>query len=968
MTKETTLSRSLRMMFAGSAVLGLSLAQLAQAQEAPVTEVIQVTGTRVRSPGVVSNSPISSVGEAEIKTSQPVAVEEFFKNLPAAVPAIGPNTNNGTGGGATINLRGLGSNRSLVLVNGRRLVPFNLSGSVDTNSIPVALISRVDLVTGGASAVYGADAVAGVANFNLKRNFTGFDLTTSAGISSESDTKRNRTDVTIGANLADGKGNVVLSLGKTHADPLQQGARPFGFRALSSTTGGASGTTTIVPAQISVTRGATGTTDLAGDFQIDPVSGTLKAIYQPYNFNPLNYFVTGLDRTQATAMGTYKINNYAETYAEVFHTSSFVSSTLAPSGSFGNVYNVPIGNPFLPEPARQQICARAGITAANCVVGNGTLVPMTLGRRFTELGPRYSDFDNKSLQYTLGVKGDLAMDWTYDAYFSRGKADQIQTRRNWGSFSKLGQALNATNTTSCVNPANGCVPFNIFGAEGSITPAMLNFVNLSALLGQTVTQDVMSASASGDLGDKFVSPWANQSISTAIGFERRKVVASTQSDSASQLTGEVLGTGAPTPDRSGQFVLKEVFGEAFVPLIKDLPFVRALNLELGYRHTEFTTTKSQSYNTWKAGGDWQPVKSLRFRAMSQLATRAPNVNELYAPQVTALANLSTDPCQGTRINAAEANTAGTLSNLCRLTGVPASVIGSLSAPSAGQANNFSGGNPALNPEEARTKTLGLVWEPMPRMAVSLDYYRVNITKAISSPSTTDIINGCYTAATNPGFVMNSACSFVLRSPLNGTLNGTSSPGIVTLTSNQGTQSTSGLDFGFGYTMPMTMLGAAPNWGNLNISLLETHTRSFLFQATPTSVNRDCLGYYSNACNSVAPAPIFKDKWSQRSSWSFGAWELGYNWRHLSAVSVEPGSGTFLPEYSHIDAYNYVDLSAVWKLHKNLTVSLSVVNAGNKQPPVVGNTIGSTTANSGNTFPQTYDPVGRYYTLGASLKF
>ncbi|HEY5800182.1 MAG TPA: TonB-dependent receptor [Burkholderiaceae bacterium] len=966
MIKETTLSHSLRLMFAGSMALGMTLAS--QAVLAQQVETVQVTGTRIKSPGVISNSPISSVGETEIKAAQPVAVEEFFKTLPSAVPAIGPGTNNGTGGGATINLRGLGTNRSLVLVNGRRFVPFNLNGAVDTNSIPIALISRVDLVTGGASAVYGADAVAGVANFNLKRNFTGFDLTTSYGTSGEKDAKRHRTDVTVGASLADGRGNVVLSLGKTKADPLKQGARAFGFRALSSTNGAASPTGTIVPAQVTIGAGPGGTTALAGDFQIDPATGTLRPVYQPYNFNPENYFVTGLERTQATSLATYKINNYAELYGEMFYTTSFVSSTLAPSGSFGNVYNVPIGNPYLPEAARQQICARQGITAANCVAGNTTLVPMTLGRRFTELGPRFSDFDNKTLQYTLGSKGDLAFDWTYDAYFSRGQADQAQLRKNWGSLSKLQQSLNAVSTTACINPANGCVPFNIFGAEGSITPAMLNFVNLTSILNQSVQQDVMSFSTSGDLGENIVSPWAKQAISLAIGLERRKVVAGTQSDSASQLTGEVLGTGAPTPDRVGTLVLKEVFGEAFIPVLRDIPFARSANLELGYRRTEFTTTKSQSYNTWKAGGDWEPIKGLRFRGMSQLATRAPNVNELYAPQVTSLANLSTDPCQGTRINTAESNTAGTLSNLCRLTGVPASVIGSLSAPSAGQANNFTGGNPLLNPEEAKTKTLGAVWEPLPRLAISLDYYEIKIEKAISAPSTTDVINDCYVVARNPSLAFNSACQGVQRSPQNGTLNGVSSPGIITVQSNQGKQSTSGFDFTVGYNMPLTTLGMDSKWGGLSFSLNANHIRTYLFQATPTAVNRDCLGFYSNACNSVQAAPVFRNKWTQRTNWTFGAFDFGYNWRHQGKTAVEPGSGTFLPQYSSIDAYNYVDLSAVWNFSKNVKLTLSVINAADKQPPVVGNTIGSTTANSGNTFPQTYDTVGRYFNFGASFKF
>ncbi|MET0856074.1 MAG: TonB-dependent receptor [Telluria sp.] len=952
-------------MFSGSVLVGLTaIVQPLHAQEK--MEVVQVTGTRITTPGTISNSPISSITAEEIKTSQPIAVEEFFKGLPAAVPAIGPGTNNGTGGGATIDLRGLGTNRTLVLINGRRLVPFNLGGTVDTNSIPIALLSRVDLLTGGASVVYGADAVSGVVDFKLKRNFTGVDLTTSYGATTEErDTKRRRTDLTIGANLADNRGNVVLSVGKTVADPLTQGARPYGITSLSSTTGGPSGSGTTVPSAFSTSKGTGGTDTLSGAWQINPATGALISPVVNYNTNPLNYYVTGLERTQATALGNFKINPHAEAYAELFYTNSKVASTLAESGTFGNTFNVPIGNPYIPAAARQQLCERRGIPAASCVEGNATLVPLLVNRHFTELGPRYNNFDNKTLQFTIGMKGEIVYDWTYDAYFSRGNADQVQTRRNWGSLAKVGQALNALNKTTCVNTANGCVPLNVFGAEGSITPAQLAFINQSALLLQSVQQDVASASFAGDLGDRLVSPWAASPISMSVSLEQRKVSANTQSDGASQIQGEVLGTGAPTPDRSGQFTLKEYAIETVVPLVADKPFIKSLGLELGYRQTEFATAgTSQDYGSWKAGANWAPVQSLRFRAMMQKATRAPNVNELFAPVVTGLSNLAIDPCQTNRVNQGAANTAGTLSNLCRLTGVPLSEIGSLPAPSAGQINNQSGGNPALGPEEAKTKTLGFVWEPIPKLALTVDYYKIDIEKAVSSPSTTDILDGCYSTAFNPGLTLNAACGMIGRNTINGTFNGVESKGVQTASSNLGTQNTSGIDVNIAYRMSMTTLGMDSKFGSLDMSLGVNQVQSYKFQATPASVQRDCLGYYSVACG----APNYKRKFNQRTNWTMGAFSLGYNWRYVSAVIEEPGGTNFLPAYAAIDAYHYVDLSGVWRVSKNLRLNVSVNNLANKKPPIVGGTIGSTGTNSGNTFPQNYDAVGRYITFGASLTF
>lgn len=975
MIQEKMMSRTLRTVFAGSMLVGMTaMMHNAMAQEAAPAKIeqVQVTGTRITTPGTTSTSPISSISAEEIKTSQPISVEEFVKGLPAAVPAIGPGTNNGTSGAATVDLRGLGANRTLVLINGRRLVPFSLDGTVDTNSIPIALLSRVDLLTGGASVAYGADAVAGVINFNLKKNFTGFDATTSyGGTTKEHDGKRKRTDITMGANLDDGRGNVVLSIGKTTADPVRQGARPYGVTSLSSTTGLPSGSSTTIPSGFAVGQGVGGTDTLSGSWQIDPATGRLVQPAVAYNTNPLNYYATGLDRTQATSLANYKINDHVEAYAEVFYTSSKVTSTLAESGTFGNVFNVPIGNPFIPDAARQQICERRGIMAANCVVGNSTMVPMTVNRRFVELGPRLNDFNNRTLQYTIGARGDAMLDWTYDASWTRGNADQTQVRGNWGSLSKVGQALNALSTTSCVTTSNNCVPLNVWGAAGTITPAMLGFVNSSAILLQSVQQDVGSLSLQGDLGNKFVSPFADQPISMAITGETRKVVAGTQSDAASQIQGEVLGTGAPTPDRTGTFRLRELAVEGQIPLVKDKPFIRALNADLGYRETEFKSgnKESLSYSSWKIGGEWEPVKSIRFRGMIQKATRAPNVNELFAPKVTGLSNLAVDPCQLARINVADANKAGTLSNLCRLTGVPASDIGKLPAPSSGQINNLAGGNPDLGPEVAKTKTLGFVWEPVPKLAVSLDYYKIHINDAISRPSTTDVLDACYNQ--NPTYTMNANCALIGRNPANGTFNGVASSGVATERTNSGKQETSGFDLNVAYKLQAKQLSLDPKWGNFDLGLGYNQVQSFEFQASPISVNRDCLGYYSVACGDVANSPVYKRKFNQRATWNVGSFAVGYNWRYVSAVDIEPAAlrtTAFLPKFSHIDAYNYLDLSVVYNYSKNLRLNLSVTNAANKKPPIVGGTIATTAMDSGNTFPQSYDAIGRYITVGASLKF
>jgi len=924
-------------------------------------ERVEITGSRIKSIGAVSNSPITSVGAAEINSSQPIAIEEVIRGLPAAIPAIGPGTNNGSGGIATIDLRGLGPQRTLVLINGRRAVPSDLSGRVDTNAIPVALLERIDLVTGGASAVYGADAVAGVVNFVLKRNFTGVEAQTTYGVSEQGDAKRYRTDLTVGANLADGRGNVALSFGTTRTNPLTQGERPFGQVSVSSTTGLSGGSSITVPAVLGGIPAP-----LAGNQIINVAAGNLRPYngdVDAFNFNPLNYYITPIERTQMAAIGRFTINEFAEAYAELNHTKSKVSLNLAPTGTFASAgrpnWQIPIGNPFIPNALRTQLCGAFGITT-NCAVGNPQEITLNISRRITENGPRINDFDNTTQQWTAGVRGSVPFlsSWSYDAYLQRGTSDQLSTRVNWGSSSKLQQALRSVSPTGCTVTTGGCVPINVFGGAGSITPAMLGFFNQTAIQSTTVTQTVKSASVNGDLGI-VKSPFAKAPVSLALGLEERTMSAGNLSDGPSQINGEVLGTGAPLPDRRGEVSLKEGFIEAIVPLAGGMMGIQSLNFEGGYRDSKFKTLAgSQSYGSWKYGLDYAPIKGLRFRAMQQRATRSPNINELYQPIVSGLSNRPVDPCQLALVSAAQANTDGTLSNLCRITGVPLSQFGNVPAPAAGQISNTGGGNPNLSPEEADTTTIGFVWEPefAPGLSFSLDYYKIKIDKAVSSATTNQVIDGCYTAALNPGFnAGNPFCGLIVRNVTTGSLNG--SAGVITQTSNLGTVDTDGYDLGVSYRLQLQ------KWGRVDLGLQATQVVSNGFTSLPSVARIECVGVNGPDCG----GPTAKMKWSQRTTWSMGDFTAGYNWRYLGKSSIQ-GAPATLPQFASIKAYNYVDLSFAWQATKNLRLSLAINNAGDLEAPFLGANVGTTSTNSGNTFPQWYDVVGRAYSVGATLKF
>jgi len=972
-------------MIAGFAAIAAAVPAAAQdADEAAQMDEIVVTGSRIRQPGFEASSPVTSVGAEEIALDQPFSVEELIKDLPVALPAIGPGVNNGSGGGATIDLRGLGTNRTLVLINGRRVVPFNLAGVVDTNSIPIALIERVDLVTGGASAVYGADAIAGVVNFILKDDFEGVEFQSSWGISEYGDAERRRNDLTVGGNFADGRGNAVASIGWTENGRLNQDQRPYGVRAIGAINGLPQGSGTTVPAFFSTTTLAGGTalpsgTGVgAGAAEINPVTGALvPANANGFNFNPDNLYQTPLDRYQLNASATYEVNSMFEAYMDLMYVRSDVATDAASSGTFGNTFSVPIGNPLIPTTMRNQLCAARNIPAAQCVSGAAgtTLVPLLINRRFTELGPRFTTNENKTFQFTAGFRGDLSETWNYDVYLSRGETDQVVIRDNWGSLSKLRNSLNTVSATSCLPSTGtavgtavaGCVPLNVFGAEGSITQAMLNYINLDAINLTSVEQEVYSGSVSGSLPERFSSPFAADPISLAFGLEYRASRASTRADGSSQIQGEVLGTGAPFPDRQGRFELTEGYVEALIPLLSDLPLVQSLNIEAGYRYSEFETAgRVTDYTSYKIGGDWIPVDGLRFRGMFQRAVRAPNIGELFAPQVTGLGNLAADPCQGNLINTAQANTAGTLSNLCRLTGVPVGNIGAVPVPSAGQINVLTGGNPNLQPEEADTVTLGAVWQPwfVNDLTLSFDYYEIEINGSVSSQSSTDVLNGCYTTALNPGLTFNAQCALIGRNPNNGTLNGVESTGIALVSSNLGVIKTSGYDFNANYRVDLADYGLSQDWGTLNLSFSANYVDTNEFQATPTSVNRDCNGFYSVACIQ----PNFQIKTTSRATWNLGDFGLSMQWRYQDDVIEEPGGTVFPAAAASIDAYNYFDLTGRWDINDAVRLTVTVSNLTDEQPPILGSGVGNTAFNNGNTFPQSYDTLGRYYTGGITLRF
>ncbi|PKP87890.1 MAG: TonB-dependent receptor [Alphaproteobacteria bacterium HGW-Alphaproteobacteria-17] len=938
---------------------------------------IVVTGTRISNPNVELSSPVAFISEDEIQFRQPVSAEDFLRELPGATPNLGPQTNNGSTGAARLDLRNLGSNRNLVLLNGRRVTPRDTNGVVDLNIIPLAMVERVDVLTGGAATVYGADAIAGVANFMTRRDFSGFDLRSSYGITERGDGSQFRADLTIGANFDDGRGNAVLSFGYTKTKPVLQGDRAIGTFARASTctaaqlatcasipVGVGQGSPTAAPASIG--SPFVGGVNAAGDqFIVGPQND--------YNFNPINLFQSPLERFNIFGQARYQISSAVEAYAEAMYVKSIVEVNLAPAGVFGSALQVPLNSPFLSAQQRGVLCnaavgAPGGLPAgADCAAAIAAGTPVTVGvlRRFTEAGPRVQEWTTNFFHGTAGLRGPLTSTLKWDISGSYGESDQIQARRGWGLLSRVRSGVLGCPAGS----AAGCVPINLFGPEGSITREMLNFIDLPTYAFANTSFANAQAVIDGDLG--FSSPLAETPISFATGVEYRRYFASSGGDATSQIPGEVLGAGAAALPISGSYNSKEVFLEVAVPLVEEKPFFHNLTVDAGIRYADYST--SGGATTWKVGGTWAPIEDFKFRGVYTRAVRAPNIAELFQPQVTALTSRPTDPCQGTlaEITARGANFQALCLAQLALVGAPAGLLGTIPGPAAGQIQSTQGGNPNLDPEKARTITAGIVVTPsfLRNVTVSFDYFNIRVTDAITTPSQSDVIDGCFQANSNADL-----CTQIFRNPLTGSLSGPADTtfGPVLALSNLGTIKTNGFDLA-------VRASHSFDFGKLSFDYAATWTRDFLFQATPLSINRQCVGYYSTSCGT--PQPKFKS--TARLTFSTGGSDLSLLWRHINSVEVEPvapapqrpvgtpttaGPANVVGGYRKIDAYDWFDLSFRQAIAENFVFTLTVNNLLDKDAPDVGNAISTPANNSGNTFPTLYDTLGRRYTVGVNLRF
>ncbi len=925
-----------------------AMAQGAQPAADQEKDVVVVTGTRIQREGYVSSSPITTVTADDLAVKQPVDVEEVLRSMPQFSPGNGGQVNNGSAGTSTLDLRGLTTPRTLPLIDGKRMVAFDPNGLFDVTAIPLALLERVDVVTGGASAVYGSDAVAGVVNFILNDDFQGAQLDTNYSITDHGDGETVNVQGTIGAGFDDGRGNVVLSVGYAEKEAVYQ-TRPPG----SATPGGSSTTN---PSAIDSAVG--GRTQFSA-------TGNLVPFYQGFDFNPQNLYQTPQERWTATALAKYQLNDHVEAYSRFIYSGSTSAPQLASSGTFGFSFEVPLTNPFLTTQASNYLAANNPVATCS-VAAAGQCVDVGIRWRAVPVGPRQYNFQYDTIHGLVGFRGDF-MGWDWDVAASHGETSLQRQQNNDIDSGKFQQALFAASTTACIDPSNLCSPINIFNPAVPVTSAAAQFVSLNLQVQSLTTQDYVTAVASRDLGS-FKSPWAASPIAVSVGAEYRDESSDYRPDAASQ-SGLSPGFGQTLPTK-GRYDVSEYFGEAIIPVVEDMPFAKSINLELGYRTSDYSS--SGSVESYKYGADWAPIDGLRFRAMAQRAVRAANIAELFAPVTPGTGDLLVDPCaNGT---AATPIPAGALRNLCVATGVPLGALtgGTLAQPTSGQVNSYFGGNPNLTPEEADTVTFGGVWQPdfIPGLAVTLDYYDIKVDNAISIRPNFDIIDGCYSVARNPTMTASDVdCQLIARNTTNGTIEGDLIYGIQQVVQNIGEVHAEGIDYSVRYGFDLGQ------WGGLELSLDGTHVLDASYVPAPGGATVDCVAHYGKQCglpstvSGSTGGPTPEDHFVQRTTWSFGDFDASLIWRYLSGSEVDPTQAADTdPVSSSIPDYNYIDLAGSWQITDWAKLRLSITNITDEEAPFVVTETGSTPYNSGNTYPSTYDVLGRVFTVGVTTKF
>lgn len=992
----------------------------AQTEEAPAEgEAIVITGSRILRPNLEANSPVTSVTGLETTQNADVTLDTFLNTLPQVNPAGTTTSNNpGNGGQSNIDLRGLGANRNLVLVDGRRPMVSASNQTVDLNTIPQGLIERIDVLTGGAGAAYGADAIAGVVNIILKDDFEGVDLRANYSNSMpQTDAREYQISGTIGGNFAEDRGNFALSVEYAERQGLIKAQRPFAAQATSTTSSFPTGSLvnsasnpysqTVVnsiftaygvpTAQLPLTNqlafNSDGTLFGVGTFNNprdvvnfryalnSPANPNLNYFpdFYSYNFDIVNILVLPLERYSAFTRGNYKVNDSFEFFVQGAYTNYKSATALAPTPVSTGIVNttstasglnarsplvapgqritgfvVPVTNPFLQASPDLVALVNSRTGDDPLLTGVGAAEGVRIGYRFLGTGLREQQLENEVIQGLAGLRGEIAPNWRYEAYYSWGKTVIDQRATGNVNVQRVQQLLEAPDggVSLC---AGG---FNPFGIQ-PFSQACVDFVDEVGVTKTTFTQKIAQAYISGQLAELPAGP-----LSVVFGAEKRDF---RYEFDPGALFGPIAGFNTSTPDLGTNSFL-DFFGEASIPILKDAPLAENLELTLTARHSKSDFNDIQNgvdgtpSNDWSYGGTltWSPVRELRFRASYQHSVRAPNFGELFSgggsfPQIF-------DPCS-TNSNFRTTRGAAAAA-ICQATGVSAGTINTFVATPGAQAFITVTGNPNLKPEKSDAFTAGFVFNAL-GFTGSIDYYNIKVSDTIFSPDVNEIIASCYgyndinpnLSATNP------YCGGLFRSNNNiaaiflpESLGGDPATGYFQAV-NQGSVKTSGIDFQLGYNLPTEFVGPE---SSINFNLL----LNYLFDFKVTGLGGLQTDYAGTASYFGAGLGTSFPEWK-------GTMNVGFNLnkglslqsriRYIDAMENRAARQYIGETFTGPGSVWYFDFAVQGQV-ENMTLRLGLNNAFDRKPPTYAPNVQS------GTDPSTYDVIGRRFYVSARLKF
>jgi iron complex outermembrane receptor protein len=912
---------------------------------ADVEEVV-VTGSRIkRADNISAPTPMLTLGEDQIELTGSINVYDILNELPQAGEGTSRGNSNftvGSSGLQTVNLRGLGAGRTLTLVNGRRWVGgVPGTGVVDLNSIPTDLIEKLEVITGGASSVYGSDAVAGVVNIILKDDFEGMSVEVMEGQYNKGDGETSLASVTFGASFGDGRGNSVFNFrvdeqggvmardrkpytgrdlfyygyyyGNDYgppydtfiSDPGYSSYVPQGRFFVSGNNANSAGMKTFDCSE----RGEYSVTKSSTVVDWSAAGGSTNCGFNRTHFRALE---VPLQRYSVFNSTNYEFDNGTHMFTELSYTSVDSQSEFEPVpfssediyGGIGTL-GYKITNPYMP----------AEIKAA-AVANGATEVPFI--RRLLEFGTRGAENTRETFRAAIGFDGTFANGMDWDVYYQSGFSDRMQYSQNYNSIN-MANAIDATTDANgniiCANNvarAQGCVPINLFGLM-SASEESVNYVKAITMRQSKNKQKVFAGNVTGDWD------FLDLGMQFAAGFERREETGADIPDSLAQAG---LHGSNVTPITLGEYTVNGYYAELLVPLIANQPFAQEVTFETAYRVDHYSTAGAVS--AAKMGLSWVINDDWRLRGVVSESVRAPDIDDLYSGQAQGYTSIA-DPCAGVGNPAVTIDPVVSANCLSNPDIAATAAAGSYdvdsgtttpgfnySQPDTQTISGFTGGNPNLGEESADTTTYGIVYTPaaVEGLAISVDYYEIEIEDVISSVSATRLINECYSSANYPNV---SQCSAHKRFPGTGKLRYWYSYGI-----NQSSYETAGIDVAATYSFES--LGMIP--GELNINAIYTQRDKHEYATTSTSTPFDYVGEVG----------FNEDIARVNLLYTVNDWIVSLQTNYYSEALDDIGQPAKAYHLNEVDAMVYMDLQVRYKLTDSIDMYFGIDNLTNKQPP------------------------------------